>query len=56
MTKTVANFIWDTSANIRDCVKIGRMTKSLEDVMFIVGNLENGIGEPVRQCLDERRR
>ena len=38
IAKTVANAIWDKSANIRDCVKIGRMAKSLEDVMFIVDN------------------
>ena len=38
IAKTVANAIWDKSANIRDCMKIGRMAKSLEDVMFIVDN------------------
>ena len=27
------------SANIRDCVKIGRMAKSVEDVNFIVDTL-----------------
>jgi hypothetical protein len=35
IAKTVANFVWDTSANIRDCVKIDRMGKSIEDVTFI---------------------
>ena len=35
IAKTVANFVWDTSATIRDCVKIARMAKSIEDVMFI---------------------
>jgi Holliday junction DNA helicase RuvB len=38
IAKATANAIWDKSANIRDCVKIGRMAKSLEDVMFIVDN------------------
>jgi len=36
IVKATANAIWDRSANIRDCVKIGRMAKSIEDVMFIV--------------------
>jgi hypothetical protein len=35
IAKTVATVIWERSANIRDCVKIGRMAKSIEDVMFI---------------------
>ena len=35
IAKTVANFVWERSANIRDCVKIGRMAKSIDDVMFI---------------------
>jgi hypothetical protein len=36
IAKTVANFVWDTSSNIRDCVKIARMAKSLEEVIFII--------------------
>jgi Holliday junction DNA helicase RuvB len=35
IAEAAANAIWDKSANIRDCVKIGRMAKSIEDVMFI---------------------
>jgi phosphate uptake regulator len=35
IAKTVATLIWERSANIRDCVKIARMAKSIEDVMFI---------------------
>jgi hypothetical protein len=35
IAEATANAIWDMSANIRDCVKIGRMAKSLEDVIFI---------------------
>jgi hypothetical protein len=38
IAEATANAIWDKSANIRDCVKIGRMARSLEDVMFIVDN------------------
>jgi holliday junction DNA helicase RuvB len=35
IAEATANAIWDKSADIRDCVKIGRMARSLEDVMFI---------------------
>ena len=38
IVEATSNAIWDRSANIRDCVKIGRMAKSVEDVMFIVDN------------------
>lgn len=36
IAEATANAIWDKSANIRDCVKISRMAKSIEDVIFIV--------------------
>jgi hypothetical protein len=38
IAEATANTIWDKSANDRDCVKIGRMARSLEDVIFIVDN------------------
>jgi holliday junction DNA helicase RuvB len=38
IAEATANAIWDKSANIRDCVKIGRMARSIEDVIFIVDN------------------
>jgi len=38
IAEATANAIWDKSANVRDCVKIGRMARSLEDVIFIVDN------------------
>jgi hypothetical protein len=38
IAEATANAIWYKSANIRDSVKIGRMAKSVEDVMFIVYN------------------
>ena len=38
IAEATANTIWDKSANVRDCVKIGRMARSLEDVIFIVDN------------------
>jgi hypothetical protein len=31
IAEATANAIWDKSANIRDCVKIGRIAKSIED-------------------------
>jgi Holliday junction DNA helicase RuvB len=38
IAKAAADAVWNkmNSANIRDCVKIGRMPKSIEDVNFIV--------------------
>jgi holliday junction DNA helicase RuvB len=38
IAEATANAIWDKSANVRDCVKIGRMARSLEDVIFIADN------------------
>jgi replication-associated recombination protein RarA len=38
IAEATANTIWDKSANVRDCVKIDRMARSLEDVIFIVDN------------------
>ena len=35
IAKAAADTIWNRSKNIRDCVKIGRMAKSIEDVKFI---------------------
>ena len=42
-----ANAIWDKSSNIGDCVKIARMAKSIEDVMFITDNLLINIAHPL---------
>jgi hypothetical protein len=38
IAEATANAIWDKSANVRDRVKIGRMARSLEDVIFIADN------------------
>jgi ATP-dependent Lon protease len=40
IAESTADAIWNKMkyANIRDCVKIGRMARSIEDVNFIVGN------------------
>lgn len=38
VAKAAANVVWNKmkSGNVRDCVKIGRMAKSIDDVNFIV--------------------
>jgi Holliday junction resolvasome RuvABC ATP-dependent DNA helicase subunit len=42
VAKGAANAVWNKmkSANVRDCVKIGRMAKSIEDVNFIVDTFQ----------------
>jgi hypothetical protein len=37
IAKDIADKVWATSRNIRDCVRIGRMTKSVDDIQFLVG-------------------
>jgi Holliday junction DNA helicase RuvB len=37
----IANKVWANSRNIRDCVKIGRMAKSVDDIQFLVGAFLN---------------
>jgi holliday junction DNA helicase RuvB len=41
IAKATAHMVWNKmrSRNIRDCVRIGRMAKSVEDVDFIVDML-----------------
>lgn len=34
----IANAVWNKSRDIRDCVRIANLTKSLEDVKFLVKN------------------
>jgi hypothetical protein len=31
---TIADAVWDTSKNLRDCVRIGQLAKTEEDVEF----------------------
>lgn|SRR5919201_3904381 len=42
IAKTIADAVWNKikSKNIRDCIRIGRMAKSVHDVNFIVNTLE----------------
>ncbi len=37
----IANKVWANSRNIRDCVRIGRMAKSVDDIQFLVGTFLN---------------
>ena len=41
IAKATAYMVWNRlgSKNVRDCVKIGRMAKSVEDINFIVDTL-----------------
>jgi holliday junction DNA helicase RuvB len=41
IAKATAHMVWNKmrSKNIRDCVRIGRMAKSVEDVDFIIDTL-----------------
>jgi hypothetical protein len=41
LAQTIADAIWDTSRNIRDCIRIGRMGKSVDDIQFLVDNFLN---------------
>jgi len=37
----IANKVWANSRNIRDCVRIGRMAKSVDDIQFLIGTFLN---------------
>jgi Holliday junction resolvasome RuvABC ATP-dependent DNA helicase subunit len=37
----IADKVWANSRNIRDCVRIGRMAKSVDDIQFLLGNFLN---------------
>jgi MoxR-like ATPase len=37
----ITNKVWANSRNIRDCVRIGRMAKSVDDIQFLVGTFLN---------------
>ncbi len=34
--RIIADAVWNTSKNLRDCVSIGKLTRSEEDVDFLV--------------------
>ena len=37
IAKNISDTVWANSRNIRDCVRIGRMAKSVDDIQFLVG-------------------
>jgi hypothetical protein len=37
----ITNKVWANSRNIRDCVRIGRMAKSADDIQILVGTFLN---------------
>jgi holliday junction DNA helicase RuvB len=37
----IADKVWAHSRNIRDCVRVGRMAKSVDDIQFLVGTFLN---------------
>ena len=39
--KNISEKVWADSRNIRDCVRIGRMAKSVDDIQFLVGTFLN---------------
>jgi hypothetical protein len=36
ITRIIADAVWNTSRNLRDCVRIGKLETSKEDVNFLV--------------------
>ena len=38
----IAQAVWNSSRNIRDCVRIGKLARSEEDVKFLLGNFQLG--------------
>jgi MoxR-like ATPase len=41
IAKNISDKVWANSRNIRDCVRIGRMVKSVDDIQFLIGNFLN---------------
>ena len=41
IAKNIADKVWANSRNMRDCVRIGRMAKSVDDIQFLVGTFLN---------------
>jgi hypothetical protein len=41
IVETTADSVWSTCRNIRDCVRIGKMAKSTEDVYWLVNSFFN---------------
>jgi holliday junction DNA helicase RuvB len=45
VASVIANAVWNKSRDIRDCVRIGKLARSAEDVGFIVDTNNRMIGE-----------
>jgi Holliday junction DNA helicase RuvB len=41
IAKNISDKVWANSRNIRDCVRIGRLAKSVDDIQFLVGTFLN---------------
>ena len=41
IAKEIVNKVWANSRNIRDCVRVGRMAKSVDDIQFLVDTFLN---------------
>ena len=41
IAKNISDKVWANSRNIRDCVRIGRIAKSVDDIQFLVGTFLN---------------
>jgi MoxR-like ATPase len=41
IAKNISDKVWANSRKIRDCVRIGRMAKSVDDIQFLVGTFLN---------------
>jgi Holliday junction DNA helicase RuvB len=41
IANNISDNVWANSRNIRDCVRVGRMAKSVDDIRFLVGTFLN---------------
>ena len=41
IAKNISDRVWANSRNIRDCVRVARMAKSVDDIQFLIGNFLN---------------
>jgi Holliday junction DNA helicase RuvB len=41
VSRTIVGAVWNTSKNIRDCVRIGKLARSEEDVNFLINMLNS---------------
>jgi holliday junction DNA helicase RuvB len=41
IAKNITDNVWANSRNISDCVRVGRMAKSVDDIQFLVGTFLN---------------